>query len=71
MGSERCIRDRYIEYGYFGGKGSPAHSASVIGDTVGDPFKDTAGPALNVMLTLSATIAVLFASLFVRYSLMA
>ena len=62
---------KYIEYGYFGGKGSPAHSASVIGDTVGDPFKDTAGPALNVMLTLSATIAVLFASLFVRYSLMA
>jgi len=55
---------KYIESGYLGGKGSDAHKAGVIGDTVGDPFKDTSGPSLNTFIKLISIVAVVFAPLF-------
>jgi inorganic pyrophosphatase/K(+)-stimulated pyrophosphate-energized sodium pump len=62
---------KYIEAGNFGGKGSSAHKAGVVGDTVGDPFKDTSGPSLNILIKLMSMVSVVVAGLIVRYSLMA
>lgn len=61
---------KLIESGKYGGKGSDAHKAAVVGDTVGDPFKDTAGPSLNTMITVMSLIASLFAILIIKYNLL-
>ena len=56
---------KYIEEGNFGGKGTPNHAAAVVGDTVGDPFKDTAGPSLNILIKLMTVVALVLAPLFI------
>jgi K(+)-stimulated pyrophosphate-energized sodium pump len=56
---------KYIEEGHFGGKGSDAHKASVVGDTVGDPMKDTSGPSLNILIKLMSIVSLVFVVLFI------
>lgn len=60
---------KYIEMGNFGGKGSEAHKASIVGDTVGDPFKDTTGPSLDILIKLMSMVSIVVAGLVVGYSL--
>lgn len=58
---------KYIEQGFLGGKGTEIHKASIVGDTVGDPFKDTSGPSLNILMKLSAILSLVFVPFFVKY----
>ena len=61
---------KYIEAGHFGGKGSDCHKAGVVGDTVGDPFKDTSGPAINILIKLLSMVSIVFAGLVVNFHLL-
>ncbi|MGN0186289.1 MAG: sodium-translocating pyrophosphatase [Paludibacteraceae bacterium] len=61
---------KYVEEGNFGGKGSDCHKATVVGDTVGDPFKDTAGPSLNILIKLMSMVSIVMAGLTVTYHLL-
>jgi len=61
---------KYIEEGNLGGKGSDAHKAAVVGDTVGDPFKDTSGPSLNILIKLMSMVSIVMAGLTVSWSLL-
>ena len=58
---------KYIEGGKYGGKGSDSHKAAVVGDTVGDPFKDTSGPSINILIKLLSMVSIVFAALVVNY----
>ena len=60
---------KYVEEGNMGGKGSDSHKATVVGDTVGDPFKDTSGPSLNILIKLMSMVAIVMAGLTIAYSI--
>jgi len=59
---------KYVETGAYGGKSSPTHKATIVGDTVGDPFKDTAGPCINILIKLMSMVSIVFAGFIVSYS---
>ncbi len=61
---------KFVEAGHFGGKGTPTHAAAVIGDTFGDPLKDTAGPSLHILIKLVSLVSLTFLPLFVSYALL-
>ena len=61
---------KYIEGGHHGGKGSECRKAAVVGDTVGDPFKDTSGPSLNILIKLCSTVSIVFSGLILSFNLM-
>ena len=61
---------KYIEAGHHGGKGSDCHKAAVVGDTVGDPFKDTSGPSLNILIKLCSTVSIVFSGLILSFNLL-
>jgi len=69
-GGEWDNAKKYIEEGHMGGKGSEAHKAAVIGDTVGDPFKDTSGPSLNILVKLMSMEAIVVAGVTVAIHLL-
>ena len=58
---------KMVEEGHFGGKGSQSHKATIVGDTVGDPFKDTAGPSLNILIKLMSMVSIVMAGLTVAF----
>jgi len=60
---------KYVEEGHFGGKGGDVHKATVIGDTVGDPFKDTSGPSLNILIKLMSMVSIVMAGVTVAFSI--
>ena len=60
---------KYVEEGHLGGKGSPAHKATIIGDTIGDPFKDTSGPSLNILIKLMSMVSIVTAGVNIAYTL--
>jgi len=60
---------KFVEKGNFGGKGSSVHAAAVVGDTVGDPFKDTSGPSLNILIKLMTMVSVVMAGLTVAFGI--
>jgi K(+)-stimulated pyrophosphate-energized sodium pump len=61
---------KHIEGGVYGGKGSSSHKAAVVGDTVGDPFKDTSGPSLNILIKLMSMVSIVMAGLTVAFSVL-
>ena len=61
---------KYVEEGNFGGKGSECHKATVVGDTVGDPFKDTSGPSLNILIKLMSMVSIVMAGLTISFNLL-